>query len=111
MASPFFKAVVAHKIALSEKIDLYQDEVVIHSPKFKIENTILRNKCGSYRNMVYRMADFSQTTYHQYDVVTSLLPMINIDFFNLLAENNKSYVKGNIILGCYDIIDMSVRKK
>lgn len=107
MATSFFKTIVAHKIALSEKIDLSQNEIVIRSPKFKVENTILRNKYGSYHNKVYRMADFSQTTYHQYDVVTSLLPLINIDFFNLLAENNKSYVKGNIILG--EIKDNGIR--
>lgn len=104
----FFKTILAHKIALSEKIDLHQNEIVLRSSKFKINKDILTNNHGSYRNKVYRRVDFSKTAYHQYDVVNSLLPMLNCDFFDLLAENNKTCVKGDVIVG-EEINDNDIR--
>lgn len=118
MTTTFFKTIVAHKIALSEKINLHTNKIVLCSSKFKINQNILTNKHGRYRHKVYIKVDYSQTVYCQYDVVNSLLPMINGDFFDLLAENNKSYVKGNAIIGekindnnieyLYDVDSLSV---
>ncbi len=68
MSTPFFKVIVANKIASSEEIVLRQNEVVLYSPKFKIEEQIIRNRFDDYTSMVYRKADF-----HKLIIITTML--------------------------------------
>lgn len=95
----FFKTLVAHKIAVAKKVDVKHNNIILYSPEFKLNMKILTNRYGNYAHRIYRKADFSKTLYCQYDVVNSFLPLINKDFFDLLAKNNTSNKNGDIIIG------------
>ncbi len=120
MSSNFFKYIVEHRIATSESIYISDEKITVNIKKFKIDKRIFDYNYNyfSYHHMVYRMADYSKTILRQYDFVNSLLSLINKNFFQVLAENNKSKTCHDVIIGeklldnsiddFYDMDSMSV---
>lgn len=109
MSSNFFKYIVEHRIATSESIYISDEKITVNIKKFKVDKRIFDYDFNyfSYHHMVYRMADYSKTILRQYDFVNSFFSLINNNFFQILAENNKSKTCHDVIIG-EKILDNSI---
>lgn len=100
LCTVFFKTIVAYKAATAKTIEISSGGLSIRSSKAKIDKKVLFSaKRGHYYHRIYRRSDYSKTAYHQYDIVNSLFPMINENFFDLLAISNKLFHKKDLIVG------------
>lgn len=61
---------VAHRIATSKSTDISDEMITVRIEKFKIDKRTFDSHY-SYHHTVYRMANYSNTSFKQYDLVNS----------------------------------------